>query len=124
MCCAAPRIRPPATLWTRLREQTFSTQRQRARDGPLVEVKVSTQLHLASNHDPLIDRMWALPRSFVHRNHHITVISAVTGEVLRDFTLDPTTDYQPTGAPKGPKRKKALNPQRGFRAMRMSCNIT
>jgi hypothetical protein len=25
--------------------------------------------------------------------------------VLRDFTLDPTRNYQPTGAPKGPKRK-------------------
>jgi transposase InsO family protein len=36
----------------------------------------------------------------------ITVINAATGEVLRDFTLDPTRDYQPTGAPKGPKPKK------------------
>jgi hypothetical protein len=33
-------------------------------------------------------------------------INAATGEVLRDFTLDPTRDNQPTGAPKGPKRKK------------------
>ena len=40
------------------------------------------------------------------QDHHITVINAATGEVLRDFTLDPTRDYQPTGAPKGPKRKK------------------
>ena len=38
---------------------------------------------------------------------HITVINAATGEVLRDFTLDPTRDYQPTGAPKGPKPKKS-----------------
>jgi transposase InsO family protein len=37
---------------------------------------------------------------------HITVVNAATGEVLRDFTLDPTRDYQPTGAPKGPKPKK------------------
>ena len=37
--------------------------------------------------------------------HHITVINAATGETLRDFTLDPTRDFQPTGAPKGPKRK-------------------
>ena len=37
--------------------------------------------------------------------HHINVINAATGEVLRDFTFDPTRDYQPTGAPKGPKRK-------------------
>ena len=40
------------------------------------------------------------------QDHHITVINAATGEALRDFTLDPTRDYQPTGAPKGPKRKK------------------
>ena len=40
-------------------------------------------------------------------DHHITVINAATGEVLRDFTLDPTRDYQPTGAPKGPKTKKS-----------------
>jgi transposase InsO family protein len=37
---------------------------------------------------------------------NITIINAVTGEILRDFTLDPTSDYQPTGAPKGPTRKK------------------
>lgn len=40
------------------------------------------------------------------QDHHVTVINAATGEMLRDFTLDPTRDYQPTGAPKGPKRKK------------------
>ncbi|WP_163807339.1 IS481 family transposase [Mycolicibacterium anyangense] len=40
------------------------------------------------------------------QDHHITIINAATGELLRDFTLDPTRDYQPTGAPKGPKRKK------------------
>ena len=40
------------------------------------------------------------------QDHHITVINAATREALRDFTLDPTRDYQPTGAPKGPKRKK------------------
>jgi hypothetical protein len=43
------------------------------------------------------------------QDHHITVINAATGEVLRDFTLDPTRDHQPTGARKGPKRKKTAN---------------
>jgi transposase InsO family protein len=37
---------------------------------------------------------------------NVRIINAATGEVLRDFTLDPTRDYQPTGAPKGPTRKK------------------
>ncbi|MDT7720648.1 MAG: hypothetical protein QOE94_1659, partial [Mycobacterium sp.] len=36
----------------------------------------------------------------------IRIINAATGELLRDFTLDPTRDYQPTGAPKGPTRRK------------------
>jgi hypothetical protein len=36
----------------------------------------------------------------------IRIINAATGELLRELTLDPTKDYQPTGAPKGPKRKQ------------------
>jgi hypothetical protein len=32
-------------------------------------------------------------------------INAATGELLRELTLDPTRDYQPTGQPPGPKRK-------------------
>nr|WP_094293683.1 integrase core domain-containing protein [Mycobacterium neumannii] len=43
------------------------------------------------------------------QDHHITVINAATGQTLRDFTLDPTRDYQPTGAPRGPKRKKTAD---------------
>ena len=35
----------------------------------------------------------------------ITIINATTGEILRELVLDPTRDYQPTGAPKGPTPK-------------------
>jgi transposase InsO family protein len=35
----------------------------------------------------------------------IRVVNAATGELLRELTLDPTRDYQPTGAPKGPTRQ-------------------
>jgi transposase InsO family protein len=35
----------------------------------------------------------------------IRVVHAITGELLRELTLDPTRDYQPTGAPKGPTRQ-------------------
>jgi transposase InsO family protein len=38
---------------------------------------------------------------------HIRIINAATGELLRELTLDPTRDYQPTGAPKGPRRKSS-----------------
>ena len=40
------------------------------------------------------------------QDRNIRIINAATGELLHDFTLDPTRDYQPTGAPKGPTRKK------------------
>ena len=33
---------------------------------------------------------------------HIRVINAATGELLRELTLDPARDYQPTGRPPGP----------------------
>ena len=32
----------------------------------------------------------------------ISVVDAATGELLRELTLDPTKDYQPTGRPPGP----------------------
>ena len=36
----------------------------------------------------------------------IRVVAAATGELLRQLILDPTRDYQPTGAPKGPTRPR------------------
>lgn len=35
----------------------------------------------------------------------IRIVDPSTGELLRHLILDPTRDYQPTGAPKGPKPK-------------------
>ncbi|QNN52657.1 IS481 family transposase [Nocardioides mesophilus] len=36
---------------------------------------------------------------------HVRIVNAVTGELLRELTIDPTKNYQATGAPKGPTRK-------------------
>ncbi len=36
----------------------------------------------------------------------VRILNAATGEVLRELAVDPTKDYQPTGAPKGPTRPK------------------
>jgi hypothetical protein len=33
------------------------------------------------------------------------IINAITGELLRELTINPDRDYQPTGPPKGPTRK-------------------
>ncbi len=34
---------------------------------------------------------------------HIRIVSATTGELLRELTLDPSRNYQPTGRPPGPR---------------------
>jgi transposase InsO family protein len=36
----------------------------------------------------------------------VRIVNATTGELLRELTIDPTRDYQPTGAPKGPTRPR------------------
>lgn len=38
-------------------------------------------------------------------DHEIRIIDAATGQILRELTLDPTRDYQPTGRPPGPTPK-------------------
>jgi len=40
----------------------------------------------------------------------ITIINATTGEILRELTLDPTRDYQPTGRPPRPTPKTSNGP--------------
>ena len=37
---------------------------------------------------------------------HVRVVNTVTGELLRELTIDPTRDYQPTRKPKGPTHPK------------------
>ncbi len=55
---------------------------------------------------------------------NVRVINAATGQLLRELTLDPTRDYQPTGAPKGPTRKPpkttTAEPQKQVRLSPMS----
>jgi hypothetical protein len=55
---------------------------------------------------------------------NIRIINAATGQLLRELTLDPTRDYQPTGAPKGPTRAYTNEQPRtrssGFRVIPMS----
>jgi hypothetical protein len=55
---------------------------------------------------------------------NIRIVNAATGQLLRALTLDPTRDYQPTGAPKGPTRAPQNEQPRtrssGFRVIPMS----
>jgi transposase InsO family protein len=50
---------------------------------------------------------------------HIRVINAATGELLRELTLNPDRNYQPTGKPPGPppgtpRKRRTPNPDHGF----------
>jgi hypothetical protein len=46
------------------------------------------------------------------QDHHIRVIHAATGELLRELVLDPTSDYQPTGGPPGPAPRSSSSDRR------------
>jgi transposase InsO family protein len=43
---------------------------------------------------------------------HIRVINAATGELLRELTLDPSKNYQPTGRPPGPPPRTPRPPRK------------
>ncbi|MEO8107766.1 MAG: hypothetical protein ABI720_10665 [Actinomycetes bacterium] len=47
----------------------------------------------------------------------VRVINAVTGELLRELTIDPDRDYQP-------KKQKGSDPQMRVRIFPVSCEIT
>jgi hypothetical protein len=68
----------------------------------------SITLHLAGRlHHIGVGRTYTGTRVLILiQDLNIRIINAATAELLRELTLDPTRDYQPTGAPKGPKRKK------------------
>jgi hypothetical protein len=48
-------------------------------------------------------------------NLDVRVINAATGELIRELTLDPARNYQPTGRPPGPRpgQKPTPNPDEG-----------
>jgi integrase-like protein len=43
---------------------------------------------------------------------HIRIINAATGELLRELTLDPARNYQPTGRPPGPPPRTPRPPRK------------
>ena len=82
-------------------------------------LRINGKLHHIS-----IGRAYARTRflMLIH-NHDVRIIDASTGELSRHLTIDPPGLPNPRSPLRTPT-KKALNPQRGFRAIRMSYNIT
>jgi hypothetical protein len=96
-CTSRPKADPATRIDTHNRVRT-----DRVDQAGSITLRVNGRLH----HIGIGRHHYRTRVLILIQDHHITVINASTGEVLRDFTLDPTRDYQPTGAPKGPKRKK------------------
>ncbi len=78
------------------------TRHERIDDSGCVTLRVNGRLHhigigrtLARTHVVLLVQ-----------DLNVRVVNAITGELLRELTIEPERDYQPTGAPKGPTRKQ------------------
>ena len=90
---AAPGQAPPAADPGRFRTDTID------KAGSV------TLRHNGKLHHIGIGRTYARTRVLlIIEDLDISVLNATTGETLRELTLDPTRDYQPTGKPKGPTR--------------------
>jgi transposase InsO family protein len=98
--------RPKATPGDRTSDTHNRVRQDRIDDSGTVSLRVSGRLHHIG-----IGRAHARTHVIllIH-DLHIRVINAATSELLRELTLDPTRDYQPTGKPPGPKRRTPRTP--------------
>jgi transposase InsO family protein len=106
-----PRRATPATLYDTLPKAQPAANRDadthdrirhdRIDDSGCVTLRVAGRLHHIG-----VGRTHARTRVvLLVQDLHVRVVNATTGELLHQLVLDPTKDYQPTGAPKGPTRK-------------------
>ena len=105
-----PHQATPATTYTARPKATPGERldtHDRVRTDRIDSTGVITLRHAGRLHHIGIGRTHAGTRVLMLvQDLNITIVNAATGELLRQLTLDPTKDYQPTGAPKGPKPKK------------------
>jgi transposase InsO family protein len=104
-----PHRATPATIYTTLPKATPSSdrtddthdrvRRDKIDDGGAVTLRVNGRLHHIG-----VGRTHArTPVILLVQDLHVRVVNAATGELLRELTLDPRRDYQPTGRPPGPQ---------------------
>jgi transposase InsO family protein len=106
-----PHHATPATIYTARpkasptgRDDThYRVRRDRIDDSGTITLRVHSRLHHIG-----IGRTHARTHVIVLADDlHVRVVHAATGELLRDLTIDPTRDYQPTGNPKNPQTKRS-----------------
>jgi hypothetical protein len=91
-----------ATIGVGADEPHDRVRRDRVDQAGSVTLRVHSRLHHIG-----VGRIHArTPVLLLVHDLHVRVVDAATGELYRDFTLNTSRDYQPTGAPKGPTRPK------------------
>src|SRR5207342_3370245 len=106
-----PQRATPATIYTARPKATPAASRDadthdRIRRDRIDDSGVVTLRHAGRLHHIGIGRTHARTHVLLLvQDLDIRVVHAATGELLRQLTLDPTRDYQPTGRPPGPARK-------------------
>jgi Integrase core domain len=105
-----PQRATPATIYAARPKATPGDRdadtHDRVRRDRVDATGVVTLRHAGRLHHIGIGRTHArTPVLLLVQDLHIRIVHAATGELLRELTLDPTRNYQPTGRPPGPARK-------------------
>lgn len=111
-------VRPHRALERKTPATVYAARPKAVPTGPVVDPhyrvrtdKIDTSGTVTLRHDSRLHhiglgRQLAGTRVYVlTADLHIRVVAIETGELLRELTLDPRRDYQPTGRPPGPPRK-------------------
>jgi transposase InsO family protein len=93
--------RPKATATGPIIEPHWRVRNDRIDGSGTVTLRHDSRLHHLGLGRPLA----GTPVTLLADDLHIRVINRDTGELIRELTLDPRRDYQPTGRPPGPPRK-------------------
>jgi len=105
-----PHRATPATLYESMPkavpgEVTNPATHDRIRHDIVDKVGTVTLRHRSRLHHIGIGRTYAgTCIILIVQDLDIRIVNAATGELIRELTLDPNRDYQPTRAPKGPTR--------------------
>ena len=108
-----PHRATPATIYQTVpkaaptRDRTSDTHDRVRHDkidnGGVVTLRVNGRLHHIG-----IGRTHAgTPVILLIQDLHVRVVNAATGNLIRELTIDPRRDYQPTGKPLGPTNKNS-----------------
>lgn len=104
-----PHQATPATAYTtrpKASPGAAPTSHERVRADKIDKSGVVTLRHHGRLHHIGVGRPYAGTYVvLLVQNLQIRIINATTGELLRELTLDPTRDYQPTRQPPGPQKQ-------------------